>query len=384
MKMNFRIGRFFFLVLLSVLLMNGCREKESQSNVVVLESTQNEPLKIGKPTQIIKLETTKVSQLGYIYKTVIDRQNNRIFVLSDFNVFIFDGEGHFIAKLHKGKGPGEISMIVSFSLNGTKQVFYAMDNSERLCVFDYNGKFIKDYHLRDFYAINVQSIENDQVLLHRFLGDGRKDEHHLVGLFNMSDEEVTQKFMSEEESPYPRNLMVLQNVFTVNGDRLFFACSNVLGLFEWKNNQFEKILSFDFGKKKVPASFAEKYFAPNNRYNLRNAAINQGYASFLHNSFYFKGHYWVIIEDRHKSCYAIDANNYHKVYMDGPVSAYFGLPEVKSLRYPREMTKNYMVFACSPTDFFDADDTETTKTITIGDKQVQIDMNENPFLIVAE
>jgi hypothetical protein len=70
--------------------------------------------------------------------------------------------------------------------------------------------------------------------------------------------------------------------------------------------------------------------------------------------------------------------------MDGPVSAYFGLPEVKSLRYPKEMTKDHLVFACSPADFFDADDTESTKTITIGEKQVQVDINENPFLIVAE
>ena len=275
-------------------------------------------------------------------------------------------------------------MIVSFSLDRDRKVFYAMDNSKRICVFDYNGKFIHDYQLKDFYAINVQSLGNGEVLLNRFLGDGKKDEHHLVGIFNMSDEEVTQKFMSEEESPYPRNLMILQNVFTVNGGRLFFACSNVLGLYEWKNKQFEKILSFDFGKKKVPASFAKKYSARNNRYNLRNAAINQGYAAFLNSSFYFKGHYWVIIEDRLKSCYVIDENDYNTVYMDGPVSTYFGLPEVKSLRYPKEMTKEYLVFACNPTDFFDADDTETTKTINIGEKQVQVDINENPFLIVAE
>jgi len=382
-KTNLKIRLSFLLIPLAALLLNGCQNKEEPSNVVVLEPTQSEPLKIGKPTHIIKLETSKESQLGYIGKTAIDASNNRIFVLSDFNLFIFDGDGKFITKLHKGRGPGEISMLISFSLNPSKKLFYALDNSKRLCVFDYDGKFIQDYQLEEFYSTNVQSMDDDQVLLHRFLGSGEKDEHDVVGIYDLSEEKVTQKFISEEESSYPLNLMVLQNIFTVSGNRLLFACSNIWGLYEWKNNQFEKILSFDIGKRAVPASLVEKY-SGKYRLQLRGVAMERGYVLYLHNSFYFKGYYWAIIDDDKKSCYAIDENNYHAVYMDGPISTYFGLPEVKSLRYPREMTKNYMVFACNPTDFFDADDTETTKTITIGDKQVQVDMNENPFLIVAE
>jgi hypothetical protein len=341
-------------------------------------------LKIGKPTQIIKLETTKESQLRYVSKTAIDKQNNRIFVLSDMNMFIFDGNGKFVNKLRRGKGPGEILRIFSFSLNRAKQQFYAVDNLYRLCVFDYDGKFIQDYQLKDFRSMNVQSMDNDQVLLHHFTAEATADEQHIVGLYDLKDGKIIRKFIPEDESPYPRQVMFMNYSFQVNGSRLFFASANIWGLFEWKNNQFERILSFDIGKRLAPSSFSDKYLPMQKRVDFRDDAFKRGYVPWLLESFYFKGYYWAILYDENKSCYAIDANNSRKVYMDGPVSAYFGLQDLKRWRYPKEITKDYMVFVCNPTDFFDADDTERTKTITIGDKQVQIDMNENPFLIVAE
>ncbi|GET22781.1 hypothetical protein JCM18694_30270 [Prolixibacter denitrificans] len=384
MKTHFKIRLSFLLIPLAALLLNGCQKKEEPSNVVVLEATQSQPLKIGEPKQIIKLETTKESQLRYVSKTAIDKQNNRIFILSDRNVFIFDGKGRFINKLRKGKGPGEILRTFSFSINPAKQLFYAVDGFRRLCVFDYNGKFIQDYHLKDYPIMNVQSMDSDQVLLHHFTGEKKEEQQHIVGLYGLKDSKIIREFIPEDESSYPSQVAIMNNSFSVNGSRLFFASNNIWGLFEWKNNQFKRILSFDIGKRMAPSSFVDKYLPVEKRVYFRDDALKRGYVPWLLESFNFKGYYWAIIFDEKKSCYAIDENNYRKVYMDGPVSAYFGLPEVKSLQYPREMTKNYMVFACSPADFFDADDTETTKTITIGDKQVQIDMNENPFLIVAE
>ena len=384
MKRNWRIALFSLLAIFAVVLLNGCKENEKPSNVVVLEPTQSHPLVIGKPTQIIKLEATKESQLRYISKTAIDKQSNRVFVLSGSTMYIFDGEGKFINKLRKGGGPGEILSLFSFSLNRDKQLFYAVDYFRRLCVFDYNGKFIQDYQLKDYPIMNVQNMDNDQVLLHHFTGEKKEEQQHIVGLYDLKDSKIIREFIQQDESPYPEQVEIMNESFSVNGSRLFFASNNIWGLFEWKNNQFERILSFDIGKRAVPSSFADKYLPPQKRMYFRSDALKRGYVTSLLTSFYFKGYYWAIVFDEKKNCYAIDANDYRKVYMDGPVSANFGLPDIEQLRYPKEMTKDYLVFACSPADFFDADDTETTKTITIGDKQVQVDINENPFLIVAE
>jgi len=384
MKRNRRIALFSLLALFAVVLLNGCQKKEEPSNLVVLEATQSEPLKIGEPTQIIKLEATKESQLRYVKKTAIDKQNNRIFVLSNWNVFIFDGNGKFVNKLHRGKGPGEILRIFSLSLNRDKRVFYAVDYFRRLCVFDYNGKFIQAYQLEDFPIMNAQSMDKNQILLHHFTLEEKKYKQHIVGLYDLRDKKIVRKYIPEDESPYPRQVGFVNSSFNTNGSRLFFASANIWGLFEWKNNQFERILSFDIGKRLAPSSFSDKYLPLQKNMDFGEDAFKRGYVPWLFESFYFKGHYWAILDDKKKSCYAIDENNYRTVYMDGPVSAYFGLPDIEPLRYPKEVTKDYMVFACSPADFFGANETENTKRITIGEKQVQVDINENPFLIVAE
>ncbi|MCG6188045.1 6-bladed beta-propeller [Maribellus maritimus] len=149
MKINLK-GIFLFAVVVSLFV--GCTENE-QSNIVTLEPTESEKLESGKPTQIIKLETSAESNLGVVTKVLTDFDAHRIFVLSDDNVSIFDSEGKFITKLKKGRGPGELTMVVSISLAIEEELFYVLDNNNRVYIFDYDGNLIDRQNLKNIAGV---------------------------------------------------------------------------------------------------------------------------------------------------------------------------------------------------------------------------------------
>lgn len=127
--MNRKIILFLVTGILFLNLLKSCSGRIDIDNKVRLKPTSNEKLNLGKVFKIIQLENTEESTLETIRKTAIDLKNNRIFVLSDFNIYIFDAKGKYITKLKKGRGPGEISRIISFSLNKEKKIIYAAANS---------------------------------------------------------------------------------------------------------------------------------------------------------------------------------------------------------------------------------------------------------------
>jgi hypothetical protein len=364
------------------LLAVSCNNPSGQLDIIPLEPTQNEKLDLGKPTQIIKLETTPESQLGYVNKTAFDTENNRIFVLSDFAVFIFDNNGKFISKLKKGKGPGEISMIISFSLNKQRQLFYALDNSNRICVFDYSGKMQNDYQLDGFYGKDIQVIDDNNVFLLSI--KVYEQEPYFAGIYNFEKKQITQRFIPREESPYPELMMIVNNSFTSINKRQFLSTTNIFSLFEFKEGDFQKIISYDLGKRKVPESLIQKTMESGRRSRFGEEAQKNNYVPYLLNSFYYKGHFGVIIDDEERSCYAISEKNRNKVYLRGPVSSYFNLPNVYSFCLPKEINQDYLVFAGNPTDFFDENSTSEKTTIEMGNQKLEIELGENPFLVVVE
>jgi hypothetical protein len=376
MKDNITIILISFLFLF----INGC--KEEKTKVIYLSEEQQKKIIVGNVTKIIQLETTASSQLGSISKTEIDSLNDRIFVLSDFNVFIFDYEGNFIKKLKKGRGPEEISLVVSFSIDPEKKLLYVLDNTNRICAFDYEGKMSKDFNINGFNSMAIQVLDDKNAfLLCNWVG-GNEDK--FVGLYNFKEEKITNKFVSSDDSQYPKLVRFMRNNFTTHEDRLFFTSSNIFGLYEYKGDKFDKILSFDLGKRAVPKRFSDKYLEGRRRTIFEDEALKNDYVPFLLYSFYFKGYYFAIVDDEVKSCYAIDEDNFKKVYLNGTLSKYFNLPTVKSFRFPEEINEDYLVLSCNPLDFYDIDETKNTKKIKIGKFTVEINYDSNPFLVIVE
>lgn len=370
----------FLYVLTTSFLFSYCTEPENK--MVKLEPTQKQRITLGEVREIIHLETLEESSLGMIYKAVLDNKNDRIFVHSNFNIYIFNSKGSFLTKLSKGRGPGEISMIISFSVNPKNKRFYALDNSNFLCVFDYDGKMIVRYELKDFSSIDIQCIDDKNIFLHSNYVGGT--ETNFIGIYNFEEQKIIQKFISSGESPYSKFVHVMGNNFTKCGERQFFSGSNIFGLFEFKNNNFHKVIGFDLAERVVPMRFLSQFNKPGGRSIFREEAIRNNYVPFILSAFCFNKYFVVILDDLDYSCYTIEERNNRKVYLNGQISEYFNLPKLRSLRWPCGISEDFLVFSFSPLDFFESDTKEESKSVKIGDFNVNVKYDSNPFLLIVK
>ncbi len=373
-----------FLPVIVFFVAGSCNNPSTQKNVIPLEPTQKEKLELGKVSKIIKLETSPESQLGSINSTVTDFENNRIFVLSDGILFLFDSQGNFISRVKNGRGPGELYDIVNFSADKKQQLLFINQFlANHITIVDYNGKVLKNDKLKEsIYLLAIEPKDEN----HLFLLNNSPIESipFFVAEYDLTTDSITKTYISAGESNYPKFLWPMPTFFPRFQNRIFFASPTIFGLFEYKNNDFEKVITYDLGKRIAPPEFSEKYEKRRAGQAFNDAAVKYGYVVFMNAVFYFKNYNLVILSDNELSCYAISEKNREKVYLNGPISTYFGLPALESFKNPTEINENYLVFAVNPTDFFVENPTSDKTTVEIGNQKLEVELEENPFLVIVE
>lgn len=371
-KIKFSIQVFLFLFLIW-----SCSDNKERT--IELRATQSEKLSLNTTSRIIQLETNSESVLSFILKTNVDFSNDRTFVLSNFNLYIFNSFGKYLGKLKVGKGPGEISRIVAFTIDTATKLIYAIDNSIWLCIFDYNGNMINKYNIKSFPSGDVSVLDDDNVfLLRNHIVDG---ERHFVGLYNISAQKVVKNFVSAEKSPYPKNSISTLCNFMKNKGKLYFYTPNIFSLFEYQDSDFYPILSLDFGEK-VPKSVSNK-FENQDHCELRGAAKSRHLIPFMLYAFPFKGYYFIIADDEDLNCYALRMRD-KQVYNNGVISSYFNFPKKKSIEFPCGIQDNLIIFQSNPSEFFDPKINVNTKEIQIAGHKIEVNQDDNPFLIVVQ
>jgi hypothetical protein len=372
------ITKKLLLILSLVVLMLSCSNNSKKS--IELKANQNEKLNLGINSQIIKIETNPESLLDYIQKVNVDFLNDRIFILSDFNIYIYNSSGKYINKLKVGRGPGEISRVISFSINENSKLIYAIDNSSQICIYNYDGYSISKFDIKNFASCDITVLDDDNVLLLRNHVGLR--EKYFVGRYNFSENRIVEKYISSELSPYPMNTVVSYNNFIKCNGKLYFYTPNIFGLFEFVNSDFNRLFSLDLGKKSVPKSLSKK-FKKQNPCEMGSEARLQHYIPYILYSFPFKDYYFIIADDNEINCYAICMNTI-EVYKNGRLSGYFNLPDIKSLKTPCGIQDDKIIFSCSSADFFESNEDETAKEVMIAGKNITIRIDDNPFVVIIQ
>ena len=366
------------LFIVSILL---CACSKEKVNVIKLDANQDNKLKISYTTRIIQLETNKESFLQFIFKINVDKINDRIFVLSNFNIYMFNMDGKYLTKLKIGKGPGEITRIVAFTINPDTKSIYAIDNSTRLIMFDYNGNMKNEYRINNFASTDLCILDDNNILLLRnFVGI---EENYFMGMFNLTAKKITRKFIPAEKSPYPKNSIATAINFSNNNGKIYLNIPNVFGLFEFRNDHLNQLFSLDLGNRKVPNSLVNKCLSNSKYCNLRDEAKTRSYVPFLLYGFHFKDYYFTVIDDKNMNCYAINKRN-NRIYNNGALYTYFNLPAKESLKLLGGIQNNLLIFYSNPSDFFELEDQSNTKEIQINDHIFDVAQNDNPFLILVE
>ena len=113
---------------------------------------------LASSIEYVPLETSDSVLLGKIWK--VWRNGNRIVVLEDSGIWMFDGKGRFVKKvLWRGKGPGEIADIRNISAHVNSEGTFSV-YADRFIQFDSTGrrvyesplwgKLVKEYYYQVF------------------------------------------------------------------------------------------------------------------------------------------------------------------------------------------------------------------------------------------
>jgi thioredoxin-related protein len=370
------------LFLVVVLFQISCSFNNNSKKPVELKPTQKEILNLGNSISLVQIETTNDCMLNSIDKTYFDEENNRLVVLSNFNLFFFDAKGKYINKLTVGNGPGEILQVVSFTANSKQKRVYAIDRGNTVIVLDYNGNFIKRLSLDKFYSIDIICNNDTSIFLLGVRTGGH--EKSFVGLYSITSEKMVGKYVASSQSNYPLFLIITAQNFTKRYESIYFSSTNIFGLFEFKDNDFNKIFSCNLVDNEVPTSFTEKYIKNNERNRFSIDAKENGYIPFICYAFRYKDYYLVSVDNDERSCYAISVNDTQKVYYCGTIACFFGLPNLKSLNFIKGIQDDMITFSVNPLEFFNDNELSCPKNIEIGGLEICVKHTDNPILIVIK
>lgn len=372
-----------FFLLVSLLLHLSCSETKKTTGICDLDLssvTQELPEVLKIETSIVKLEKSPNSLLRNIQRAYVDFEGDRIFVLSFFNIYIFNGDGAFVAKLAVGRGPGEIQQVSSFAIDPTSKTLCALDMSMNLVLYNYSGEFLRKYTIKDYSFIDAHYLDSENIfLVGNYVGG---EEQNYIALFNFKENRIIQKFIPAENSPYKRTGgLIPTNSFSDGGEGLIFYNPNIFGLHEFNNHEFKRIVNFNLGNKMVPAQLADEYIL-NQRNRFREVAINKGFVPYILYSFIYKDRYFVILDDEDVTSFVIARNDCNDIVKVGSINKYFNLPDVNSMKYPVGIQKEGVIFTGNPVDFLD-EEGNTQGPIKLNGVPVSVSIEDNPFLIIC-
>lgn len=139
--------KVLFLLLAVFLSVNGLEEPVKK---ITIDPEKDPETKLfisdlASDIRYIKLETSPECMLDRIRKVVLDK--DLIFILSSSSpsghLFIFSNTGKFIRQIGKqGRGPGEYSSIIDFSIDKKGKRIYLIDTMGNLFIYGFSGEYI--------------------------------------------------------------------------------------------------------------------------------------------------------------------------------------------------------------------------------------------------
>lgn len=199
--------------------------------------------------QIVVLETLDKSLLSEINRISMD--DNTLFVLDGKldNIFMFDINGKYINKIdRKGEGPGEYVQLNDFSIDtDKKQIILLCAIPEKRMYFTYNGEFIKEDRLHDFYS-NL-TTDGNYIYFEKTVLENPNNQLHIL------DTRTAEKHEGLEP-------LDIKNHYYINGNSLIRGEKNTYfvrrydnSIYELTNGKIIKKYYVDFKKHTFPDWF---------------------------------------------------------------------------------------------------------------------------------
>lgn len=208
----------FILVLLVSCTNPNKNGRENIINISIkaqeIESSLSE---ISKEAFLIKINDAKIGRIEEIQVT-----KNGLFILAQNGLFRFDHKGEYINQIGSyGKGPGEYSRLVNFTIDNEKQNVYLLGGNQIL-KYTFEGEFLKS--TSPVNGLNRLIFYNDQVVgSYAIINPGMLNNVSIPALLILSDElEVIENKMIQESNSHISQMFAYSATLYTYDDQLIY------------------------------------------------------------------------------------------------------------------------------------------------------------------
>jgi|AntAceMinimDraft_9_1070365.scaffolds.fasta_scaffold01024_8 hypothetical protein len=362
-----------------LLILISCNNKnstiqEKQHIKAISRNIDQESLKLDAEVSFVQLETSKECLLGYIIN--IEVTDDYIYILDRSSFFVFTNKGNFIKKIKRGKGPGELTRAINFSLDLARNEIYIIEMGNLLHIYN-NLADYKETHKLDGSFIDVVRVDDDNFLLYTVLPP--KYEEFLISVYNKKSKNITNKFISSKDLLMKDLSILTYNNFFVKNSEIFFSASNSRNIYKYIGNGMETTYSIDFRNLEPPISYFSMF---DDVRNFKKMVYNDDYVGFL-NYCYDLGKLVLFgFKCKDFNC-GIKYKDENIMYMSS-VSELFDLPQTPSFERPYNANDNQIHFVYFNDILLNDNLQKKEAFLEIGNKIIQVNENNNPIIVTLK
>ena len=364
------------LFILLLLLLIGCNNKNNKiqgpQHIEVITNDEQKSLNVDTDVSFVQLETSEECLLGHIIN--IEVTDNYIYILDRSNFFIFSNKGKFLKKNKRGRGPGELTRAMNFSLDKIRNEIYIIEMGNILHIYNHLADY-KETHKLDGSFIDAIRIDDNNFLLYTALPS--KHEEFLISKYNISSKTITEKYISYEDLPMKDLQILIFNNFFMNNNEIFITGCNSRNIYKYVGDSMQTTYSIDFTNLEPPKS----YFKYDVR-NFKKKVYNDDYVGFINYCYNFDSFTLIGFKYKHFNC-GIKFNNENIMHMSS-ISELFGLPQTSSFKRPSNASDNQIHFVYYNDILLDNNFSEKESILEIGDNKIKVIENNNPIIVTLK
>jgi hypothetical protein len=355
---------------------NTNKEETIKTLKLVDSEIPNELKDIDFDISILPLETNEDCLLSSIRK--IEVTKDYIYILNGNEFHIFHSDGSFYKKIKKGRGPGEISYPMGFSINESYNEFVIIERGNILHFFDLDAQYQKTLTLKTSIN-NLIRLDQNKLLFNS--GMPFKYESNITQMYNDKADSTIKKYLPTDNWVLKNFPLITYENFQQIDNEIFYYASNSRTLYKYDNNDFVPETILDFGKFGLDATFVAKF----EKFKmLKQQAFENGYITHLYNchrtdDLLILG----ILHDDYRCGIHFNNDKEQKLYLTN-FSDLFDLPDTPSFKSYQDAQDNKLYFTYSNDIFLEDESGADSLLLKVKNKQTYIHQDANPMLITLE
>ncbi|MBI9032923.1 MAG: 6-bladed beta-propeller [Bacteroidales bacterium] len=368
------------LIVIIIILVYGCSSKSNDGNsnptLKLVGSFEDYNLtgdvNIETDVSFIKLDNAKECLLGYVMN--LDVIDSNLYILDENTLYLFNIQGEFVKKIKRGKGPGELTNAMNFSIDKTRKQITVIEQGNTLHLYKLDLEHIESYHLEGSFTDAVRVDENNFLLHSAYPG---KYEDHMLSMFDINNKRITKKCIPNKSFPLREFSLLTYNNFQSYNDQLYWYSANSRRIYKYFAEDFVGCCMIDFEDKEPTVSYISKFSKP---MAFKKQAYEDGYIGFINYYYMFSKFKLIGLKYKEYGCGIAFNDKPEDIYL-GTIADLFGLPKTSSFRSPTNVVNNDLYFVYYNDILLESN--ETTLPLVIGEKKISLEENSNPTVVVV-